>query len=180
MSFIQKAYMGWIAIVIFVADQWSKYIVLEKMPVGQEVIVIDGFFKWVHWENTGAAWSLFSGNSEVLAIISLVAMMALFIFRRHFDGNTTMGKIALGLLFGGILGNLYDRLHPERGHVIDFIYFYVQRRSGGESGFPAFNIADSAICISVGLLLIISWREDIQERMRRPAPEAESPSSSTT
>ncbi len=162
--------MGWIAVLIFLADQGTKSIVVRSLLVGEERVVLDGFFKWVHWENTGAAWSLFTGKSELLAIVSLIAMMALFIFRRHFDGNTTMGKIALGLLFGGILGNLYDRLHPDRGHVIDFIYFYVYRRSGGESGFPAFNIADSAICVAVGLLLVISWREDLYSGSPKETP----------
>jgi signal peptidase II len=63
-------------------------------------------------------------------------------------------------LFGGILGNLTDRLLPSRRHVIDFLYFYVNRRGGGEVGFPAFNVADSAICVAVGLLFLLSWQRE--------------------
>ena len=67
--------------------------------------------------------------------------------------------MSLGLIFGGILGNLVDRLF--RDHVVDFIRFYLHRRSGEEIGFPAFNIADSAICVGVGLMFLISWRNEM-------------------
>jgi signal peptidase II len=150
--------MGAVALGIIALDQLTKWVVLKYLGYAQERVVIDGFFKFVHWGNTGAAWSMFHGNNELLAIISLVALMLLFLNRKHFEAHTFMGQIALGLMFGGITGNLIDRLWIY--HVIDFIYFYVYRRSGGESGFPAFNVADSAICVGVGLLFIMSWRNE--------------------
>ena len=61
---------------------------------------------------------------------------------------------------GGIAGNLTDRLLPSRHEVIDFIYFFMQQRGGGEIGFPAFNIADTAICTGVGLIFLITWRNE--------------------
>ena len=147
--------------IIVLLDQVSKVIVLNTLIFGREErIIIDGFFKFVHWGNTGAAWSMFHGNNEFLAIVSLVALLVLFIYRRHFDTRTVMGQISLGLIFGGIIGNLIDRLF--RGHVIDFIYFYLQQRGGREVGFPAFNIADMGICIGVGLLFVLSWRAESQ------------------
>ena len=118
--------------------------------------MIDGFFKFVHWGNTGAAWSMFRGNNAVLALTALAALIILFLSRHHFDLHTLGGQIALGFIFGGILGNLLDRIRV--GHVIDFLRFYVIRRNGEEAGFPAFNIADSAICIGVGLLFILSFQ----------------------
>ena len=139
-------------------DQLTKYVVLQKLGYAQEYVIIDSFFKFVHWGNTGAAWSMFHGNNELLAIVSLVALLFLFLYRRHFDTRTVFGQISLGLIFGGIIGNLIDRLF--RDHVIDFIYFYVQQRGGREVGFPAFNIADTAICTGVGLLFILSWRQE--------------------
>ncbi len=72
-----------------------------------------------------------------------------------------MGQFALGLIFGGIIGNLIDRLTVK--HVIDFLYFYVQQRGGKEVGFPAFNIADSAICTGVVFIFLITWRMDSHE-----------------
>jgi len=68
------------------------------------------------------------------------------------------GQISLGLIFGGIAGNLVDRF--AHGHVIDFLRFYVNRRGAGEIGFPAFNVADTAICTGVGLLFLLSWQKD--------------------
>jgi signal peptidase II len=149
--------MAAVAVAVAVFDQLTKLAVLRYLGFAEERVVIDGFFKFVHWGNTGAAWSLFHGNNEMLAIVSLVAFALLVVFRRHFEADRFIGQIALGLLFGGILGNLVDRLHPDRLHVIDFIYFYVYQRGGGETGFPAFNVADSAICIGVGLLFYLSW-----------------------
>jgi signal peptidase II len=149
-----------LAAVIVFFDQFTKMIVLKKLGYGQESVIIDGFFKFVHWGNTGAAWSMFHGNNELLAIVSLIALLVLFLCRRHFDTRTWLGQVSLGLIFGGIIGNIIDRLF--RDHVIDFIYFYIQQRGGREIGFPAFNIADTAICTGVGLLFILSWRQETQ------------------
>jgi signal peptidase II len=143
-------------------DHLTKLIVLKYLSFLNEKVIVPGFFKFVHWGNTGAAWSMFNGNNELLAIVSLVALLVLFIFRRHFDTRTILGQISMGLIFGGIIGNLIDRLF--RKHVIDFIYFYLQPRGGREIGFPAFNIADTAICTGVGLLFLISWRQEMQGR----------------
>ncbi|MGZ8899020.1 MAG: signal peptidase II [Limisphaerales bacterium] len=146
-------------IVLF--DQLTKLLVLNTLSYGHdEKVIVDGFFKFVHWGNTGAAWSMFHGNNELLAIVSLVALLVLFLYRRHFDTRTLVGQVSLGLIFGGIIGNLFDRLF--RNHVIDFIYFYLQQRGGREVGFPAFNIADMAICSGVGLLFILSWKQESQ------------------
>jgi signal peptidase II len=157
-----------LAALIYVLDQFAKWLVLQTLPgFGDEKSVIPGFFKFVHWGNTGAAWSLFSGNNAMLAIIGLVALVLLVMTRHHFHAHTLMGQVAFGLIFGGIAGNLTDRLLPGRHAVVDFIYFYLQPRGGGEIGFPAFNVADSAICTGVGLIFLISWKN---EQSTNPAP----------
>ena len=147
-----------LALFIFVLDQLTKLIVFAYLDYTQDKDIIHGFFKFVHWGNTGAAWSLFRGNNGVLAIVALAALVVLFLTRHHFDLHTLGGQISLGLIFGGILGNLTDRLRV--GYVVDFLYFYVTRRNGDEVGFPAFNVADSAICVGVGLLFILSWQSE--------------------
>ncbi len=150
-----------IAIAWFALDQFTKYLVLLWLPqTNTEHIVVDGFFKLVHWGNTGAAWSLFRGNNELLAIVALVALLVLFLSRHHFESHTALGQIAFGLVFGGIAGNLLDRLLPSRLQVIDFIRFYLKQRDGGEIGFPAFNVADSGICIGVALVFWITWKSE--------------------
>jgi signal peptidase II len=155
-----------IAIILLVIDQITKLIVLRYLDYAQQIVIWDGFFKLVHWGNTGAAWSMFSGNNRLLAGIAVVALVILYMSRRHLDVHTAMGQIALGLMFGGILGNLVDRIRI--GHVVDFVRFYVNQRGGGEIGFPAFNVADMAICTGVGLILLLSWRNE-------PKPAATDP-----
>lgn len=150
-----------VALSIFAADQLSKYAVLQVLGYAQEYVVLDGFFKFVHWGNTGAAWSMFNqlhGSNDMLAVVSLLALLALMFSFKQFNTATALGRISLGLMIGGIIGNLVDRLHPERRHVIDFIYFYAYRRSGEEIGFPAFNVADSAICVGVGLMMLLMYQ----------------------
>jgi signal peptidase II len=154
--------LGVVALCVFVLDQATKLLVLRFLGPTDERVVIDGFFKFVHWGNTGAAWSFFHDQNGLLAIVSILALLGLFLWRRHFHLNVGLGQLALGLIFGGICGNLFDRLC--RDQVIDFLRFYLYRRSGEQIGFPAFNVADSAICIGVGLLILTSWLQESAAR----------------
>lgn len=160
---------------IFVLDQATKAVVLHLLPEGAEHVVINGFFKFVHWGNTGAAWSMFRGNNELLAIIALVALVVLFLSRHHFESRTLLGQIAFGMILGGIVGNLTDRLLPGRRQVIDFLYFYVNRSDGSELGFPAFNVADSAICVGVALVFLVTWRADREAKAKAGQMEQKGP-----
>ena len=163
---------------VFLFDQLTKWLVLRVLGYAEEFVVVDGFFKFVHWGNKGAAWSLFNqwnGSNEMLAVISLLALLFLIFNAKQFDLSTALGRISMGLMIGGILGNVTDRLHPDRRHVIDFIYFYAYRESGREIGFPAFNIADSAICVGVGLMMLSVYRLGLTLQ----PPSSGSPSKST-
>ncbi len=170
-----KQHSNWrilnLALCILLLDQLTKLLVLKYLGFAEEKTIVPGFFKLVHWGNTGAAWSMFSGNNGALAIIAGFALVVLFFTRHHFNIHTLGGQVSLGLIFGGIVGNLIDRLLPGRRHVIDFLYFYLVRRNGEPASFPAFNVADSAICIGVGLLLILSW----ENRDGKPEPIPPSP-----
>lgn len=157
-----------IALLVVALDQLTKQFVLRFLGYAQEMVVVHGFFKFVHWGNTGAAWSLFRGNNELLAGVALVALIILFLSRHHFDSRTLLSQVAFGMICGGIVGNLIDRLCA--GHVIDFIYFYIEPRAGTELGFPAFNLADSAICSGVALVFLITWRSDHPSQPAEPSP----------
>jgi signal peptidase II len=152
-----------LAAILFAVDQLSKLAVLQFLPTPyhSEIHMLPGFFRLVHWHNTGAAWSMFSNNNLLLALISGIALVVLFLARKKFGVHTTLGWIALGMIFGGIVGNVFDRV--LRGHVVDFLYFHLITRTGVERGFPAFNVADSAICVGVGLLFILSWRNEAND-----------------
>ncbi|MGC8743778.1 MAG: signal peptidase II [Verrucomicrobiia bacterium] len=155
-----------VSAIVAILDQITKLAVIEFLPLREDKNIIDGFFRLVYWGNTGAAWSLFVDNNELLTVISLIALLFLFLNRNRFEITTRFGQIAMGMIFGGIVGNLVDRL--TRGHVVDFLYFYVVQRSGNELGFPAFNLADLSICLGVGIMLVLiltKKEEHIQEIM---------------
>jgi signal peptidase II len=154
-----------LAAFIFALDQATKNLVLLYLGPSDEQgkIIVPGFFKLVCWTNTGAAWSLFRDQNSRLAVVSAVALVCLIIWRRHFHVHTLLGQLSLSLICGGILGNLFDRISTRAlapHQVIDFLRFYLFRRGGDEIGFPAFNVADSAICIGVGLLILLSFRPE--------------------
>ncbi|MFC1952094.1 signal peptidase II [Chloroflexota bacterium] len=133
------------ALLIIVGDQLSKLWIRSNLDIGESLFEV-GFFRLIHLHNTGAAFGLFQGQSFLLTIIALIGVAALLLYnfvfhhRCHFVGNR-LGKIALGLVLGGTLGNLIDRIY--HGYVIDFIGF---------NFWPAFNVADSAIVIGSILL----------------------------
>jgi len=160
-----------VAAVVYGLDQLTKFLVLQFLGQGQERVIVDGFFRFVHWGNTGAAWSLFRGNNTVLAIVAGVALVGLFFARKHFDTRTLLGQLAFGMILGGIAGNLTDRLLPSRHHVVDFLYFYLntERR---EIGFPAFNVADSGICVGVALVFWVTWRTERAGKLEKKNPSA--------
>lgn len=157
---------------ILVLDQSSKLLVQSFLPFGGERILIDGFFRFVHWGNTGAAFSFFQNNNTALAVVGILAAFMLYMNRTLFGAHHFLGQIALGLMLGGIIGNLIDRLRVQ--HVIDFLYFYTRQRGGGEWGFPAFNVADTAICTGVGLLLLLSWRKESSDAEKNLVSEPSS------
>jgi len=144
-----------LALIVFVLDQLTKAWINATMPLGSYgplgIEVIPGFFNLVHVGNTGAAWSMLSGKSYFLAVLALATLVAIYFWRRALGLQDRLTQVAFGLLCGGIVGNLVDRL--LHGHVIDFLDFHF-----GSYVYPTFNIADSGICIGVGLYLWHSLR----------------------
>ena len=142
------------------ADLWSKWAVfkwLSDVP-GREYFVIDGLFKMVMRLNYGAAFSIAQGRTGMLVAVSVVAMVAvlgIFIFGRV---HQRIIQVALALFAAGITGNLYDRAFNE-GAVRDFLDFYV-----GNHHWPAFNVADSMLCIAVGLLIICNIMSEVYRK----------------
>ena len=143
--------------VVLAADQASKAWIAAHLPFntygedGGAVPVIRGFFYIVHVGNTGAAWSMFSGRSILLAALAAATLVAIFIGRKALGLAAAQTQACFGLMCGGIAGNLLDRL--TRGHVVDFLDFHF-----GAYIYPTFNFADSAICVGVALYLLSSIR----------------------
>jgi signal peptidase II len=150
-------YLIYLGLPLFALDQLTKWLVRENIPYGAEIPIIPGFFSLVHASNTGAAFSMFTGNN-IFFIGLAVAALAVIIFllvrdsrmRITQDGLNEITKVSFGLLASGIFGNLVDRI--LRGAVTDFLHFYIRQYA-----WPSFNVADSCICIAAGLLILGSF-----------------------
>lgn len=136
-----------VAILITVSDQVTKEWVRGRFYLGESHAVIDGFFNLTYVRNTGAAWGMLGGQNNWLTLLSIVMLFVMVICRRTFLSNTWDHRLALGLMIGGICGNLIDRI--KLGWVTDFLDFYI-----GQSHWPSFNIADAGICTGVGIYMI--------------------------
>jgi signal peptidase II len=150
-------YLFFLGLPLFALDQLTKWLVRQNIPYGAEIPIIPGFFSLVHASNTGAAFSLFTGNNFFFIGLALAALaVVVFLLIRDSRASKTerrlnnITKISLGLLASGILGNVTDRIF--RGAVTDFLHFYIS-----EYSWPSFNVADSCICIAAGLLILGSF-----------------------
>lgn len=153
------------AALVVILDQVTKAIVIAQLPVGGRwpgpESPVSRFFTFTHVGNTGVAFGMFQGQSDILLVVSLVVIAALLWYRRRAPAGATWLNVALGLQVGGAIGNLVDRVRI--GHVTDFLDFQV---------WPVFNVADSAIFLGVVVLGWHMWQDE-REASRRAAAEAE-------
>ncbi len=136
-------------------DQLSKCIIDKLLYFNQTLPIVPSFFSITYVKNEGAAWSLLAGRQLLLIVISFAALLALYYYFIKGKKLKTLEKISYGMLFGGILGNLFDRI--IRGYVIDFFEFTIF-----EYHFPVFNIADICIVIGVFFIILYLWKGDKQ------------------
>ena len=134
-------------------DLWSKKAVFDWLgqQQSQNVSIIDGFLRFIIALNDGAAFSTFAGKPYILMAISVVALMIVIGVFLFSGTQYRLIHIALGLFTGGICGNLYDRIFND-GLVRDFIDVYI-----GNKHWPTFNVADSLLCVGVGLLIVSTF-----------------------
>ena len=152
-----------IAGLICVLDQITKVLIQYSIPFEtsyfppNRVTIIENFFYLVHIGNEGAAWGMFSEYSGILTLLSFAVLFFIYYFRKQLELQRGSVQIAFGLLIGGILGNLIDRIRV--GHVIDFIDIHLPFTLPyilPYGRWPAFNIADSAIVIGMLFYLLLS------------------------
>jgi signal peptidase II len=160
-----------IAGLILVLDQITKVLIQYSIPFESSyfppdrVTIIENFFYLVHIGNKGAAWGMFSEYSGILTLLSFAVLLFIYYFRKHLELQRGTVQIAFGLLIGGILGNLIDRIRV--GHVIDFIDIHLPFTLPyilPYGRWPAFNIADSAIVIGMLFYLLLSL-SDTQKKI---------------
>lgn len=132
--------------IIYILDQWIKYVVRSHMHVGQVIQVIPNVLVLNYIRNPGAAWGMFGGSRWLLVLIAVIVVGVVIYVRTRYKLSLTV-QIGLGLVLGGAIGNLTDRI--VFGNVVDYIYFIVIH-------YPVFNLADSAIVVGVLLILLKS------------------------
>ena len=136
-----------LAAFIVALDQVSKFWIISHLSIGESLPEI-GRLRIIHLQNTGAIFGMFTDHSLLLTIVALIGLIVILIFFRYFSESSILSAIALGLVFGGAIGNLIDRIRI--GAVTDFIYV----RLWGDFYWPAFNVAYSAISVGVIVLMI--------------------------
>lgn len=135
------------AIVVYVLDQVSKAVVVSSLGLGESVDVVGDLLRIWHARNTGAAFSLLPGAFWLFVPVTVVALVMIAYFHRAFRDRGPWIHVVLGLILGGSLGNLTDRL--RLGYVVDFVSVGI-----GDRRFPTFNVADSAVVVGIGLLVL--------------------------
>jgi signal peptidase II len=154
-----------IAFAVLLLDRITKWAIAQTIPLEDAINIIPGFFRLTHLENTGAAFSLFADSPSpfrtALLITFSVAALGVVSFLLWKDRSVFhLGTLALSLILGGAIGNLWDRL--SHGKVTDFLDFYI-----GTHHWPPFNVADSAIVVGALLLFMRMLRKD--QRSHTPA-----------
>lgn len=147
-----------IALAVLLLDRMTKWAIAQTIPLEDAVNIIPGFFRLTHLENTGAAFSLFADSSSpfrttLLITFSVAALAVVSVLLWKDRSVFHSGTLALSLILGGAVGNLWDRVSD--GKVTDFLDFYI-----GVHHWPPFNVADSAIVIGALLLFLRMLRKD--------------------
>jgi signal peptidase II len=150
-------FLAAIVLPAYALDQATKWAILDASggDTKWQHVVVPDFFSLVYWQNTGAAFSIGHGKNWFFVVLSLVTLVALLIawVRQVFTDPPSRWGVAL--LIGGILGNVTDRLMHR--HVVDFLLFDLHIRFA--SPWPAFNVADSCICVAAGLFVIAALKD---------------------
>ena len=136
------------ALLIVILDQFTKFLIKQNFQLNQSVPIIKNILHLTYITNTGSAFGLFKGLNWFFVFFSVIVIIAIFYYLERIVKNEKLLQFAVGLLLGGTIGNLIDRV--AYGAVIDFIDFRI---------WPVFNIADSAVTIGVIILIVLLWKK---------------------
>jgi len=144
-----------IILVTLLLDQFTKYLITSRMLLGESLPIFPPVFYITYILNPGAAFGMLANRTTFFIVLSLLVIVAVLVMYRYLPKEKTLMTLAIGLVLGGALGNLIDRV--RLGRVIDFLDFRV---------WPIFNLADSAIVIGALLIMIDIWRGDKVKQQR--------------
>lgn len=136
-----------IGILVFILDQLVKHAVLVSMHLGESIPIIKDVFHITFVLNPGAAFGMLEHQRWIFIVVALLVVVLALVFYKHIQRESLITRIGAGLLLGGALGNLLDRI--QSGLVVDFLDFRI---------WPVFNIADIAICVGAAMLIWDMWQ----------------------
>ncbi|MBI3027239.1 signal peptidase II [Candidatus Woesearchaeota archaeon] len=135
-----------VALPVLILDQFTKFLIKQNFQLNQSTPIIKNIFHLTYVTNTGSAFGLFKGLNVFFILFSIVVIIAIFHYLKKIKNDEKLLQFSAGLLLGGTIGNLIDRLAYE--YVIDFIDFRI---------WPVFNVADSAVTISILFMIFLLW-----------------------
>ncbi|ASF39329.1 signal peptidase II [Halobacillus halophilus] len=146
-----------IALAIIILDQWTKWLVVSNMQIGESIPVIENFFYLTSHRNQGAAWGILQGQMWFFYIITIIVIGVVIYYMQQFAKESRLAGVSLSLILGGAIGNFIDRVF--RKEVVDFadtlIFTY---------DFPIFNVADSALVIGVILVMLATLLDERKKK----------------
>jgi signal peptidase II len=171
---MEKIMLIWLIIIAGVVflDQLTKWLTVINLDLRESITVIDGFFSFTYVQNKGAAFSMLSNHRWVFMTISTVAIVALSIYLWKKRKDSKLLGVALSFIIGGGIGNMVDR--TILGYVIDFLDFIIGRDANGHPiHFAIFNIADTFVCVGVGLFALYIILDEFKQYKKEKAAKAE-------
>ena len=153
-----------IALFVIALDQWTKWLIVKNMDLGESITIIENFLYITSHRNRGAAWGILEGQMWFFYVITVIVIIAIIYYMKKAAKEGIFFRISLALMLGGAIGNFIDRIF--RQEVVDFIHTYPFGYN-----FPIFNIADSSLVIGVALLMIYML---LEERKAKEKANAES------
>ena len=153
----KKSFIYSISFIVLLLDQIIKLVVMNNMNLHQEIKIIPNFFSLYYVENPGAAFSILGNQTMLLIIVSVVCLILIKEYIKEEKEFSNLSIISLGMIIGGTIGNLFDRILYKA--VIDYLAFDIFKYS-----FPVFNLADIAITVGAGLLLLSYFIDNFKKK----------------
>lgn len=167
---INQSIVFWVAGLVILIDQYTKYLVRANLAVGEQWMPIEGlapYFRLIHIENNGAAFGIFQSGGTIFTVVAIIVSAVIIYYAMRLGEGQWLLRFVLGLQLGGAIGNLIDRL--VNGPVTDFFNLL------GFLNTPIFNVADLSITTGVIVLVLLMWRESREAKAHPRPPETISP-----
>ncbi len=146
-------YFCLLTLAIIIIDRVTKLLVVDRMPLGSSIPLIDGVFNLTYILNPGAAFGMLEHNRTFFIVLTCGVLLGAFFLKKHILQEPPLCKYGVALFLGGAIGNLIDRI--DTGLVIDFFDFII---------WPVFNMADIAICVGVGMIIWSTMEEETKKK----------------